>query len=227
MYHAIIVEDDPMVTSINRQYIESDPQFQLDQTFSNGRDALEYLKTHNTDLAVVDMYMPLMNGLEFVKKCRELELDTLLVMITAANSADDITSALSYGVIDYIVKPFTFSRFRETLEKCKHIRRLQGSDARLTQEEVDSLLMRRTGQPSPAAEETVKGIHPQTLEKLRLYLLHHSEDYLTSDEISKNIGLSRITVRRYLNYLIEKGELTSTVDYKTGGRPSIRYRIYR
>ena len=47
---------------------------------------------------------------------------------------------------------------------------------------------------------------------------------LTSEEIAEQVHLSRITIRRYVNYMVETGELVSSIDYRTGGRPSIRYR---
>ena len=226
MYHVIIVEDDPMVAFINRQYLQSDPLFVLDQTFTNGKDAISYLETHKVDLAVVDYDMPLMNGMEFVKACRARGVDTYLVMITAANSADDFTTAISNGVMDYIVKPFSFERFQETLIKFKQVHEMKGSNARLSQEEIDQLIARRVNDPKDSStDEPIKGIHPRTLGTMREFLLSHSEEYLSSDEISKAVGLSRITVRRYLNYLLENGEIVSIVDYTTGGRPSLRYRV--
>ena len=48
---------------------------------------------------------------------------------------------------------------------------------------------------------------------------------MTADAVAKTVGLSRVTVRRYLNYLSETGEAESKVDYSTGGRPSVEYRI--
>ena len=226
MYHVIIVEDDPMVAFINRQYLQSDPLFVLDQTFTNGKDAIRYLETHKVDLTVVDYYMPLMNGMDFVKACRARGIDTYLVMITAANSADDFTTAISNGVMDYIVKPFSFERFQETLVKFKQVHEMKGSSARLSQEEIDQLIARRAAVPKDqSSDEPIKGIHPRTLGTMREFLTSHSEEYLSSEEISKSVGLSRITVRRYLNYLLENGEIVSIVDYATGGRPSLRYRI--
>ena len=41
--------------------------------------------------------------------------------------------------------------------------------------------------------------------------------------MAEHVGLSRITVRRYVNYMVDQGEITSSIDYQTGGRPSIRY----
>ena len=226
MYHVIIVEDDPMVAFINRQYLQSDPLFVLDQTFTNGKDAIRYLETHKVDLTVVDYYMPLMNGMDFVKACRARGIDTYLVMITAANSADDFTTAISNGVMDYIVKPFSFERFQETLVKFKQVHKMKGRTARLSQEEIDQLMARRAAVPKDqSSDEPIKGIHPRTLGTMREFLTSHSEEYLSSEEISKSVGLSRITVRRYLNYLLENGEIVSIVDYATGGRPSLRYRV--
>ena len=45
MYHVIIIEDDPMVASINKQYVEVTPEFRVDRIFKNGSEALPYLKT--------------------------------------------------------------------------------------------------------------------------------------------------------------------------------------
>ena len=60
MYHVIIIEDDPMVAAINRQYTEVCPAFRVDKVFKNGTEALEYLKKHTADLIILDYYTPLM-----------------------------------------------------------------------------------------------------------------------------------------------------------------------
>ena len=61
MYHVIIIEDDPMVASINKQYVEVTPEFRVDRIFKNGSEALPYLKTNPTDLIILDYYTPVMN----------------------------------------------------------------------------------------------------------------------------------------------------------------------
>ena len=222
MFHAVIVEDDPMVATINRQYLQADPRFCLDGSFSNGQEALEYLKDHPADLAIVDYYMPLMDGLEFVRSCRSLNFPLSLIMITAANTPKEITDLLKYGVLDYIVKPFTFDRFQQALQKFSQLSSVQ-QHGKLNQDDIDKLLSRSV--PEKKSAPLVKGIQPQTLERLRGCLIEHRGDFLTSDDISKEIGLSRITVRRYLNYLLENHEIFSMMDYTTGGRPCLRYRI--
>ena len=66
MYHVIIIEDDPMVASINKQYVEVTPEFRVDRIFKNRSEALPYLKTNPTDLIILDYYTPVMNGGEFL-----------------------------------------------------------------------------------------------------------------------------------------------------------------
>jgi response regulator of citrate/malate metabolism len=69
-----------------------------------------------------------------------------------------------------------------------------------------------------------KGLNPKTLETIRQALRRETGDH-TCESISDRSGLSRVTVRHYLNYLIETGELTSAIDYETGGRPRVLYRV--
>lgn len=63
---------------------------------------------------------------------------------------------------------------------------------------------------------------------IRRFLVEHPEDLFTSEQIAEQIHLSRITIRRYMNYLVDTGEIVSSIDYKTeGGRPSIQYSLGR
>ena len=62
MYKVIIIEDDPMVASINKQYVELTPSFQVEGIFKSGITALQYLKNSDVDLIILDYYTPLMNG---------------------------------------------------------------------------------------------------------------------------------------------------------------------
>ena len=225
MYHTIIIEDDPMVASINQQYLKANPAFILDGTFSNGRDALLYIRAHKTDLAIVDYYMPIMNGIDFIRACHSEKNAPALIMITAASSPAEISEIISAGILDYIVKPFTYDRFQAALARFQRIQTLRTNEKKMTQSEIDALLGTSLQGAENAAPLQVKGIQQPTLDLLRDYLGRRRDEFLTSDEIAKEIHLSRITVRRYLNYMLENNEITSTVDYTTGGRPSIRYKM--
>ena len=191
--------------------------------FRNGQEALEYLENNGADLAVVDYYMPIMDGLEFVRKCHEKNIKTDVIIVTAANTAQDISEFLQLGIVDYLVKPFTYERFQKAIDKYLYRKNLAKQDKTLDQAEIDKLLSQ--DQNIRPAEKVVleKGLQEQTLERIRTYLEEHKGTLMSSNEIASEVNLSRITVRRYMNYLVENREIISQIDYSTGGRPSIKY----
>lgn len=219
----MIVEDDPMVASINQQYLERNQNLKIVGQFRNGQEALEYLENNGADLAVVDYYMPIMDGLEFVRKCHEKNIKTDVIIVTAANTAQDISEFLQLGIVDYLVKPFTYERFQKAIDKYLYRKNLAKQDKTLDQAEIDKLLSQ--DQNIRPAEKVVleKGLQEQTLERIRTYLEEHKGTLMSSNEIASEVNLSRITVRRYMNYLVENREIISQIDYSTGGRPSIKY----
>ena len=88
---------------------------------------------------------------------------------------------------------------------------------------VDRLLGNHPSRP--AGQALPKGLNAKTLESIREVLLLEPDGNHTCESISAASGLSRVTVRHYLNYLIETGFLTSSIDYETGGRPRVMYRM--
>lgn len=223
-YKVMIVEDDPMVASINKQYVERNRQLELVGIFSNGSDGLKYLENHQVDLIILDMYMPLMDGQEFLNKLRASGNPVDVIMVTAACDIESIRSLLSYGLVDYLVKPFEYSRFATALNKFIQKQDLMEHNQDLSQKKLDEFLSYTSFTRSNEKEVLpAKGLQSKTLDSIRSYLGQHIGEGLTSEQIADEVGLSRVTVRRYMNYLIELKEVSSDVDYNTGGRPSIIY----
>lgn len=222
MYEVLIVEDDPMVAMINKQYVNQNPHFHTAAVCSDGAAALRYLTENTVHLCILDMYMPRMNGLDLLKKLRELQKPVSVIMVTAANDAASIEEALRYGAVDYLVKPFENERFQQALKNF-----LKRQDAfhdleSLNQQNIDRLM----GYTSAHAEEELpKGIQTRTLDMISGILSAAPGTEYTGEEIADKTGLSRVTVRRYMNYLIEKGTITGRMNYETGGRPSMLYKI--
>ncbi|MCD6161432.1 MAG: sigma-54-dependent Fis family transcriptional regulator [candidate division Zixibacteria bacterium] len=72
----------------------------------SGESALEILKAQSFDLLMVDVKMPGIDGLEMLKRVKENDPDTTVVMMTAYGSVDSAVQAMKLGAIDYVVKPF-------------------------------------------------------------------------------------------------------------------------
>ena len=117
MYKVLIVEDDPMVAMINEQYIKRNKNFEIVGNCSDGLSALEFLENNTVDLLILDVFMPKMDGFETLRQIRNKQIAVDAIMVTAANERESLEEALHLGIVDYLVKPFTFDRFQMALEK--------------------------------------------------------------------------------------------------------------
>lgn len=224
MYKILIVEDDPMVAMINEQYIKKNKNFELVGKCSNGVAALEFLEHNEVDLLVLDVYMPQIDGFETLRRIRNKQITVDAIMVTAANDRSSLEEALHLGVVDYLVKPFTFDRFQIALEK--YI--LQNSALKdfdtLNQKNIDHIIdntRKKTDDLHP------KGIQEKTVNLIMEYLKANENVWFTGDDIAEKIGLTGVTVRRYMNYLTESGRVTGEVNYETGGRPCMKYKVQK
>lgn len=232
MYNVLIVEDDPMVAMINEQYVCRNKNFKVVKTCRNGQEALDFLDNNTVDLIIMDVFMPYMNGIEALKKIREKKIDTEVIMVTAANDPATLEETMHLGVMDFLIKPFAFERFQIALEKfASKTEALRGVHGTIDQSYVDSLISNVNPAGAPAHSnpldnpdsELPKGIQQKTL-KLLLEYMKNTESWITGDTIAQDVGLSCVTVRHYMNYLSEIKEIHSTINYSTGGRPSVLYR---
>lgn len=224
MIHVIIVEDDPMVAQLNAQYLHQLPALQVDAVFSNGREALEYLENHPVQLAILDVYMPMFSGLELLREIRGKGIETSVIMITAATEMKVVEDALRLGIEDYIIKPFTFPRLQEAVQRYTSKAMLVKTKDRVDQSVVDKLL-NNSLPPEALTRDLRKGLNAKTLQAVESLLRADMDGAHTCESISAASGLSKVTVRHYLNYLIEIGHLDSSIDYETGGRPRVLYKL--
>ena len=229
MYRTVIIEDDPVITQLNRQYVEKDSRFTVVQTFSAAHPALFWLRNNLVDLIILDMYMPQMSGLELLRILRAEGVNADVIMVTSADDAATIESCLRLGVTDYLIKPFGYERFQLALKNfCDHwdtIHQDPNHPHKFTQNQLDNVLLHLTASsPPPAPGGMPKGLQSQTLTLLQDYLKENPQGH-TCDDIASHVGLSVVTVRRYMNYLAEQHLVDSDMDYNTGGRPCIVYKL--
>ena len=217
MYKVLVVEDDPMVRMINEQYVRMNKDFCIASSVKNGQEALDYIKENKVDLVILDVFMPFMNGVEFLKKLREQKLKTEVIMVTAANDTATLEETMHLGVIDYLVKPFALERFQVALEKfTAKMNAINCSDV-LDQNLIDSII---SNSPQKKSKEYPKGIQEKTLERIKT-CFENKNDWHSVELIAEKLGISIVTVRHYVNYLVKEGFLQESINYETGGRPSM------
>ena len=219
-YKVLIVDDDPMVAMINEQYVCKNKQFKVVGSCRNGQDALNFLEKNPADLVIMDVYMPDMDGLETLKNIRQKKIQTEVIMVTAANDVATLEDTMHLGVIDFLIKPFAYERFQIALEKFISNRNAFRDSPVLNQSSVDSII---TNAKKVSSKEYPKGIQEKTLGLIRDYFEKNS-GWLSGEIIAENVGLSSVTIRRYMNFLVGSGEVEESINYETGGRPSMLYK---
>ncbi|WP_125153037.1 response regulator [Clostridium rectalis] len=222
MINVLIVEDDPMVAQINKKYTESLEGFVVCGICNDGREAIDIVINSHVDLIILDLYMPKLDGISFLKEIRKNQFMTDVIMVTAADEGDKLNESLKLGVIDYLIKPFEYERFKDALNKFKLRYEIFNTKVVLNQKDIDKITNQNY---INFGEDLQKGINEITLKRIKKILKNYGKEYFTCEEISEKIKLSRVTVRRYLEYMTELGKLNRDVEYGEVGRPKTTYRV--
>ena len=216
----LIVEDDPMVADINRKFTEAVTGFVVAGTARNGQEALLLLEKEKPDLLILDVYMPEVDGVSVLSLLRKSDIPVDVIMVTAAGDTETVARIMRQGVIDYIVKPFKFERYRAALESYLEFRKKLSHKSTLSQNDLDTMLSVKT----ESQQDTPKNFHVQTMNSIIDFMLSHPEA-LSAEEVAAGTGVSRVTARRYLEYLVTQGRLQMLLDYVAVGRPIHRFKV--
>jgi response regulator of citrate/malate metabolism len=218
----VVVDDDFRVAAIHRTYAESIAGVTVVAEAHTGGEALAANAEHQPDLVLLDIYLPDLHGLDVARRLRE-QRPVDVIVITAATDVDTVRTAMQRGSLDYLVKPFTCATFRARIERYLAWRRQLSRVVHADQPTIDRLfgLLRSEGEPT-----TPKGLSDSTLALVE-QILRDADGELTAVDVSQLAGVSRVTARRYLDYLAELGRVDITLQYGSVGRPQHRYRATR
>lgn len=218
----VIVEDDPMVLELHRQFIKKIKEFQLIGDAQDGKEGIRTIAILKPQLVILDIYMPEADGIAVLKEIRKSGLNIDVIFVTAAHNSEMIQLGMQYGAVDYIIKPFTFHRFKKALIGYRNYLNKIKESNNLTQEELDYLRERTV---KVAVERDLpKGLDNRTLDQV-VNTIEKRTGQFTVTDIATIMGISCVTVRRYLNFLHEKGWLKSVLSYGSVGRPLHKYSI--
>ncbi|MEV6040382.1 response regulator [Nonomuraea sp. NPDC052116] len=211
----LVVDDDFMVARIHSGYVARVPGFRVVSVAHSGADVLTAAAELRPDLVLLDIYLPDMSGLEVLKQLHGVDV----LMISAARDVPTVREAMRGGAVNYLIKPFTAAALTDRLQQYADTRRRLtaiGPEAR--QDDVDRLF----GSPKTSAPMP-KGLSAATCELVADTLREAGRD-LSATETAELTGLSRVSVRRYLEYLCVAGQAEFRPRYGTAGRPEHRYR---
>ncbi|MFZ4834378.1 two-component system response regulator DcuR [Rouxiella sp. Mn2063] len=226
MINVLVVDDDAMVAELNRCYIGQVPGFACCGTASTLQQAKEFILNtqQSIDLILLDVYMQQDNGLDLLPELRSSGRPIDVIVISSAADAATIKKSLNYGVVDYLIKPFHFSRFEEALTGWQQKKKLMDTHQYYEQSDVDQLIH---GNHHPVVDDKKlpKGLTQQTLRTLCQWIDAHPESEFSTDELAQAVNISRVSCRKYLIWLADSHILFTSIHYGVTGRPVYRYRL--
>lgn len=216
----MLIEDDPMVQEVNKEFIKSVEGFQVIAVANDGEEGIRLVKEMKPDLIILDIFMPKQDGIKVLQEIRKQELETDVVVVSAAKDRDTIKFMLQNGALDYIIKPFKLHRMQQALEKYRQYRMSLRDSGSISQEQLDLLL--HAGRSEKTVSNLPKGLNEFTLNEIVTYV-KKQEEPRSAEEVARAIGIARVTARRYLDYLEKSGAIHLAVQYGGVGRPVNRY----
>ena len=124
----LIVDDEPQARKLLQVYMQTIPHFQLVKLCENAMEAYETLHLHPVDLIFLDIKMPLVSGIDFL---RSLKNPPMVILTTAYPKY--ALEGFELDVIDYLLKPIALPRLLQALEKAQHRKQLAGTTSPLSQ----------------------------------------------------------------------------------------------
>lgn len=219
----VIVEDDPMVVEVNKSFVNAVSGFKVVGVAKEGLEALQIIERLRPKLTLLDIFLPDIDGVAALQEIRKRGLPTDVIMVTAAQDSEIIQNVFRYGAVDYIIKPFKFVRLKNALESFASLYNKLNTHTFLDQEEIDRLALGR-GATVDNDTGVPKGLNELTLKQVALCLIKKNAA-LSAEEVAEELGLARVTARRYLEYLDRVGRVKLELQYGSVGRPIKRYKI--
>jgi len=214
----LIVEDDPIIASVYKRTVAGITRLEVAGTVSRGEDALAFLKRHPCDLMLLDLKLAGMSGLTLLQRLRSAGNPIEVIGLTACRNSTAVRALVQRGAVDYLVKPFTVERLRQSLGRYLY-RVAAFHDNQLDQQAVDQVC---------AAGRSPKRWLPKGLTEEGVSRVCQALDErgaaASSTDIAETTGLARVTARRYLEYLVSTDQASVEAIPSGPGRPRKLYR---
>jgi response regulator of citrate/malate metabolism len=227
----LVVEDEPVASAAHAAYVGRLEGFTLAGTAPDGQSALrllsEFLASGDpVELVLLDMNLPDLHGLDIARRMRAAGILADIIAITAVREVAIVRSAVAIGVVQYLIKPFTYATFADKLASYRLFRQQlaapQSGSTKTgaSQSDVDQAF---ASLRAPSEMPLPKGLSASTLESVQEFMKGRS-NAVSATEVMDALGMSRVTARRYLEYLADAGTASRSARYGTPGRPENEYR---
>lgn len=216
----LIVEDESALAHLHAELVAQFPDLRLIGIAGTLAEAEALTERHRPQLVLLDNYLPDGQGISLISSPVFIRARSAVIFITAASDMTTCSQAIRIGAFDYILKPVSLKRLRQSLENFIRFNEQQRQWKIVDQKNVDSLYQLQA--KNFRHQTTDKGIEETTLAKIKR-LFEGDARGMSVDEVMAESGLSKTTARRYLEYGVRSGFLRVELVYGKIGHPRRLY----
>jgi DNA-binding NarL/FixJ family response regulator len=187
----LVVDDHALLRTGVANIINQEPDLRVVAEAGNGVEAIEAYEQYHPDVTLLDLRMPVMEGVEAVRRIRERDPRALVIVLTTFDTDDEISRALKAGAKAYVLKDIS----AENLIGC-----------------IRDVLAGKTYLAPAAAAKLAEGATHVQLTPRELATLRLLADGKANKEIAGELGISERTVKTHMGHLFEKLGVTSRTE---------------
>jgi two-component system NarL family response regulator len=187
----LVVDDHALFRTGVANIINQESDLTVVGEAGNGAEAVDAFDRHHPDVTLLDLRMPVMEGVEAVRRIRERDPQARVIVLTTYDTDEDISRALKAGAKAYVLKDIS----AEALVSCIH-----------------DVLAGKTYLAPAAAAKLAEGVTRVQLTPREMATLRLMADGRANKEIASELGISERTVKTHLGHLFEKLGVTSRTE---------------
>ncbi len=187
----LVVDDHALFRTGVANIINHESDLNVVAEAGNGAEAIEAFERHHPDVTLLDLRMPVMDGVEAVRQIRAREPQARVIVLTTYDTDDEIARALKAGAKAYVLKDIA----ADDLVSC-----------------IRAVLAGKTYLAPAAAAKLAEGVTHVQLTPRELATLRLTADGKSNKEIASQLGISERTVKTHLGHLFEKLGVTSRTE---------------
>ncbi|WP_413283219.1 response regulator [Vibrio sp. MA40-2] len=219
----LIVEDETPIAELHAQFLRQMLRFRPVGIASSLAMARTMIKVQKPKLIILDNYLPDGKGTDLL---REIVSDKStdkadVILVTASSEMETVKEAMHCGCFDYILKPVAYDRLQETLNRYLKFNSAINAFDNISQRHVDDLFNIQARDKTNGS--LPKGIGELTLDKIKQVFIQNIAVKFTAESLGSEVGISKTTARRYLEYCSASGFLVAENEHGRVGRPE---RVY-
>lgn len=197
----LLADDHIMVREGTKRILERETDLEIVGQADDGREAVELVRSREPDLAIIDISMPVMNGIEATKEIKRIAPQTAILILTAYDDDEYVFAILEAGAAGYLLKN---ARGSELIEA---VRSVHAGDSVLHPAIAKKVLHKMSRERSPQKESGADLLTDRELE-----VLQHAAQGLSNREIAEDLVISPRTVQSHMANIFDKLQVGSRTE---------------